>query len=115
MYRQTYADVVSDSTIDARAIERRALSRAVTLLKQAENSAPHSAEERKAIEFTTQLWSIFISDLARPDNDLPSKLKAQLTSVGLGIMSEAQRITLGLSRDLPSLAEICGIVHDGLA
>ena len=59
--------------------------------------------------------AIFISDLARPDNDLPSKLKAQLTSVGLGIMSEAQRITLGLSRDLPSLAEICGIVHDGLA
>lgn len=115
MYRQSYADVTIDSPADARAIERRALDRAVTLLKQAEDGVPGSPEERQALEFTTQLWSIFVRDLARPDNDLPDGLKAQLSSVGVGVMKEAQRISLGLSRDLASLADICGIIRDGLA
>lgn len=115
MYRQSYADVTIDSPADARAIERRALNRAVSLLKQAEGMGPNSLEERQALAFTTQLWSIFVKDLARPDNDLPAGLKAQLTGVGLGVMKEAQRISLGLSRDLASLADICGIIRDGLA
>ncbi len=115
MYRQSYADVVSDSPADARSVERKALTRAIALLRQAETTEPHSGEERRAIEFTTQLWSIFVKDLARPENDLPSALKSQLTSVGLGVLMEAQRISLGLSRDLMSLADICGIVRDGLS
>ena len=40
--------------------------------------------------------------------------RASLMKTGLGILMEGQRIQLGLSRDLAALAEICGIVRDGL-
>ena len=67
------------------------------------------------MEFTSRLWALFIKDLASPGNDLPAPVRASLISIGLGILSEAQRIELGLSRDLAGLADICGIVRDGLA
>jgi flagellar biosynthesis activator protein FlaF len=115
MYRTSYAEVLADSAADARAVERSALDRAISLLERADGAAPHGPEQTKAIEFTTQLWGLFINDLAREDNDLPGKLRAQLMSIGLGVIGEAQRIAQGLSRDFRSLAEICTIVRDALA
>lgn len=115
MYQQAYADTVSDSPTDARAIEWKALNRAVSLLNEAEATDPHSAQASRALGYTTELWGLLIRDLARPDNDLPSLLRTQLMKVGVGIMMETQRITAGVSRDFRSLAEICGIVRDGLA
>lgn len=115
MYQQTYADIVSDCPADARAIEWKALNRAVALLQEAHDTAPHSPQAAKAIEYTTQLWSLFITDLSRPDNDLPSRLRSELVRIGFGVMMETQRITAGLSRDFRSIADICGIVRDGLA
>ena len=115
MYRFSYAEVLSDSPSDARAAERRALDQAVTLLEQAENTPHQSLEEQMALEFTTQAWALFIKDLARPDNDLDPQLRADLMSIGLGVMSESQRIAAGQSRDFLALAEICGIIRDGLA
>ena len=115
MYQRAYADTVSDSPADARAIEWKALNRAVALLEAADATEPYSDQASRAIGYTTELWGLFIRDLARPDNDLPSLLRAHLMKVGVGIMMETQRITAGASRDFRSLAEICGIVRDGLA
>ena len=35
-------------------------------------------------------------------------------SIGLGVMAECRRIALGESRELAALADICGIIRDGL-
>ncbi len=114
MYQNSYAEVLAESSIDARATERQALELAIAKLNRARATAPGSAEELDAIEYTSRLWAAFIKDLASPGNDLPAEARAGLMKTGLGIVVEAQRIQLGLSRDLAALAEICGIVRDGL-
>lgn len=115
MYHVSYAEVLSDSPGDTRSAERDALDHAIALLGEAEHADGSPAKQEEAVAFTNQLWATFIKDLARPDNDLPPKLRADLMSVGLGIMSETQRISYGRSRNFTAIAEICGIVRDGLA
>ena len=114
MYQYSYSEVLEDSVTDARAAERRALDHAADLLLAAQDGAPGCAAEREALAFTSQLWGIFIKSLTSPDNDLPAQLRADLISVGLGIMAEITRIEVGESRDLAALADICGIIRDGL-
>ena len=114
MYQYSYSEILEDSVSDARASERRALDHAVDLLLAAADTAPGSAVEQEALAFTSQLWGIFIKSLTSPDNDLPAQLRADLISVGLGIMAEIARIEVGESRDLAALADICGIIRDGL-
>ena len=114
MYQFSYADILADDADDARARERQALDQAAALLLHAAEGAPGSVEEGKAVDFTTELWAMFIKDLAHPGNAMPDGLRASLMSIGLGVMAECRRVSLGTSRDLASLAEICGIIRDGL-
>ena len=114
MYQSSYAEVLADSTTAARREERRALDHAIHLLHCAKTTAINSIEEQKALSFVTQLWAFFIKNLASEDNDLPAQLRADLMSVGLGVISEVCRIEAGQSRDFDGLADICGIVRDGL-
>ncbi|MCW6508528.1 flagellar biosynthesis regulator FlaF [Lichenifustis flavocetrariae] len=115
MYQYSYSEILADSVTDSRAAERRALDHAVDLLHAAAKGEPHSQQENEALEFVSQLWAIFIKSLSSPDNDLPPELRADLISVGLGVIAEVTRISAGESRDFTSLADICGIIRDGLA
>ncbi len=114
MYQHSYAEILADAATEARTTERQTLDRAIAKLRLAANTEWGSPQECDAIEFLTQLWAAFIKDLANPGNDLPTETRASLMRTGLGILSEAQRIQLGLSRDFEALIEICGIVRDGL-
>ena len=114
MYQYSYADILADDAEDARARERQALDQAVALLAHAAERAAGSAEEARALTFTTELWAFLIKDLAHPGNAMPDILRANLMSIGLGVMAECKRIMLGESRDLLGLADICGIIRDGL-
>ena len=114
MYQFSYADILADDAEDARARERQALDQAVAMLLHAAECAPGSAEEVKALDFTTELWSFFIKDLAHPGNAMPDQLRADLMSIGLGVMAECARIGTRQSRDLAAVADICGIIRDGL-
>lgn len=114
MYQSSYAEILAESASGARADERQALDRAVTLLRRAAGTEPHSAAEREATGYVIQLWGLLVKSLASPDNDLPKPLRGSLISIGLGVMAEANRIDAGQSRDLAGLAEVCGIIRDGL-
>lgn len=114
MYQFSYADILADDADDARARERQALDQAVALLLHAGDSPRGSQEEAKALEFTNDLWAFFIRDLAHPGNAMPDELRASLMSIGLGVMGECRRIACGESRDFAGVAEICGIIRDGL-
>lgn len=114
MYQFSYADILADDADDARARERQALDQAVALLRHAGDGPPGASEEAKALDFTTDLWAFFIRDLAHPGNAMPDELRANLMSIGLGVMAECRRIALGESRDFAAVAEICGIIRDGL-
>ena len=85
MYQYSYSEIIAEGATDARAAERRALDHAIALLGAAVGSRPKSPPEVEALSFTSHMWSILA------------------------------RIDAGQSRDFAALAEICGIIRDGLA
>jgi flagellar protein FlaF len=114
MYQFSYAEVLDDSPKEARDRERRAIERSIELLHAAEAKGAQSREAVESLLFVRRLWGTFIEDLAKPENDLPKPLRADLISVGLWIMSEAEQIRLGKSSNFKGLIEISTEICEGL-
>ena len=114
MYQHSYAEVLEDDQAEARRNEAWALDHASTLLMQAA-ALPHpSIEGIKALHFTRKLWTTFITMLAAPENALPQELRANLISIGIWVLKEADAIRLNTSTNYAGIADICAIVRDGL-
>jgi flagellar protein FlaF len=114
MYQHSYAEVTEDDQAEARRNEAYALDHAVTLLLRAAELNHPSVEGVQALHFTRRLWTTFITELAAPDNGLPQELRANLISIGIWILKEADSIRLNKSRNYAGIADICAIVRDGL-
>jgi len=114
MYRFSYAEILEDASDGCRERERMAFDHAIDLLKAASNSRAGSHESARAIAFVQQLWSVLIDDLISEDNGLPEALRAELTSIGLWIMREADLISQGKSENFAALVDINTIIRDGL-
>jgi flagellar protein FlaF len=114
MYQFSYSEVAEDSPREMRGMERRVLDRAVELLRIARDKGPGSRELVDALFFYRRLWSIFMDDLANPDNELPEELRAGLISIGIWIVKEIELIRSGKANDLTAMIEISEIIRDGL-
>ena len=114
MYQFSYAEMIEDDQRDARSIERQALDRAIGLLAAAEAAGPNSREVIDALYYTRRLWNVFVVELASDENALPVEIRANLISIGIWILKEADAIQLGQSKDCAGIGEICAIVRDGL-
>ena len=114
MYQFSYAEILQDDPQEARLRERGAFEHAIELLKKAEEKDPQSRESIEALFFLRRLWTALIEDLASPENGLPESLRADLISVGLWIMKEADLIRGEKSRNFSGISEICAIIRDGL-
>ena len=114
MYQFSYAEVLDETPKDARARERKAIEHSIELLQRAEQSGARSHEAVEALLFVRRLWSLLIEDLANPENDLPEALRADLISIGLWIMREAELIRLEKSDNVKGLIEISMIIYEGL-
>ncbi len=114
MYQFSYADVQTDSIADARDRERQLLTRASEMLSQARNAGLDSMEAIEALHFTNRVWTSLIEDLGNPDNALPKELRANLISIGLWVMREAEDIRQGRSRNFDGIIEITQIIRDGI-
>ena len=114
MYQFSYAEIVEDSPNQARGHERRAMERAIELLQAAQKKGRRSREAIEALHYLHRLWSVFLEDLASPENDLPEALRADLISIGLWVMTEAEAIRLEKSENFAGLIEISTIIADGL-
>jgi flagellar protein FlaF len=114
MYQFSYAEVLDETPKSAREREREALSRSIELLEAAEKAGPQSRECVEALLFLRKLWSYLIDDLAKPENELPQALRADLISVGLWIMREAEQIRLEQSTNFRGLIEVSTAIRDGL-
>ena len=64
--------------------------------------------------FVRRLWGYLIEDLAKPENDLPQSLRAELISIGLWIMREAEQIRLETSSNFKGIIEVSTAIRDGL-
>ncbi len=114
MYKFYYGEVLDEVPKQARDNERTALERSIELLNIAEQKGPRSVEAVEALHFVRRLWGIFIEDLARADNGLPQKLRADLVSVGLWVMREAEEIRQGRSKDFKGLIDVSRTISEGL-
>jgi flagellar biosynthesis activator protein FlaF len=114
MYRRFYSEVMEDAPGLARANERAVILHSIQLLDRAEKAGPKSNQAVEALFFLRRLWEYLLTDLGNPENQLPAMLRADLISVGIGLLKEAEAIRLGKSSDFASLKEISQTIADGL-
>jgi flagellar protein FlaF len=114
MYQFSYAEVLDEMPAGARERERQAIDRSIELLQAADQAGPQSREAIEALLYARRLWSFFIEDLAKEENDLPRALRADLISIGLWIMREAEQIRLEKSQNFKGLIEVTASIRDGL-
>jgi flagellar biosynthesis activator protein FlaF len=111
----SYETVIEDSGREARSREQRALDHGVSLLKRLQGGDLESPEENEALLYIRRLWAFFVEDLANPRNGLPEALRAELISIGLWIIKEADRIRQDKATDVDELVAINVIIRDALA
>ncbi len=114
MYQFSYAEILEDDQTAARRVEFRALDRAVDLLTRAAAAPDSPREGIEALHFTRQLWMTFVNELVAPENALPDDVRANLISIGIWTLKESEAIRLGTSNNYAGIADVCGIVRDGL-
>jgi flagellar protein FlaF len=115
MYQFSYAEVLEETPQTARQRERHAIEHSIQLLLAAEKAGVRSREAVEALHFVPRLWSVLIEDLAKAENDLPQQLRADLISIGLWIMREAEQIRLEKSDNFKGIIEVSQSICEGLA
>ncbi len=114
MYRSFYNEVMEDDPQLARANERAVILHSIQLLDRAEKAGPKSFQAVEALLFLRRLWEFLLVELGNSENQLPEKLRAQLISVGIGLLKEADAISRGELSDFASLKQISQTIADGL-
>jgi flagellar protein FlaF len=114
MYQFSYAEVLDETPRGARERERHAIDRSIELLEAADKAGPGSREAIEAVLFVRRLWGTLVEDLASPENDLPKNLRADLISIGLWIMREAEQIRIDKSSNFRGIVEVSATIRDGL-
>jgi flagellar biosynthesis activator protein FlaF len=114
MYEFAYNDIIDESPKAMRAQEKMALERVIVLLREAQAAGPGAVQTANALYQLRRLWSVFLEDLANPDNALPERLRAGIISIGIWVNREIDRLRTGVTTDLSPLIEINEIIRDGL-
>ncbi|WP_315925438.1 flagellar biosynthesis regulator FlaF [Mesorhizobium sp. SP-1A] len=114
MYQFSYADIQTDSVADAKDRERQLLSRSIEMLTSASAAGHRSMEAVEALHFTNRLWTNLLDDLGSDENVLPKELRANLISIGLWVLREAEDIRQGRTGNFEGLIEISQIIRDGI-
>lgn len=114
MYQFAYDDIQTDSVTEARDREYQVLSRSIELLDAARQAGKNSQEGVEAIHYLNRVWTALLEDLGSPDNALPKELRANLISIGLWLLREADELRQGRSDNWDGLIEVSAIIRDGM-
>lgn len=109
-----YETVVEDSSHEARARERQALSLGIDRLERLQKGPFSNEDLIESLLYIRRLWAVLIEDLAHPENGFPDKLRADIISIGLWIVKEADRLREERSNDVMPLIEINSLIRDAL-
>ena len=71
-------------------------------------------EAVQAIHFLNRVWTTFVEELGSEENELPQELRANLISIGLWLLREAEEIRQGRSDNFEGLIEVSQIIRDGI-
>ena len=111
---ESYESVVDESGYEARGRERQALSLGIDRLERLQKGRASFEDQVQSLLYVRRLWTIFIEDLAHPENALPEKLRAEIISIGLWVVKEADRLREEKSNDVVQLIEINRLIRDAL-
>jgi flagellar biosynthesis activator protein FlaF len=114
MTLEAYEMVAEDSSGEARARERHVLSAGIDRLERLQNDSFSGEELIEGLLYIRRMWTVFIEDLSHPENGLPEKLRADLISIGLWAVKEADRLRDERSNDVMQLIEINRLIRDAL-
>ena len=114
MTSEAYEAFAEDSNLEARGRERRALSVGIDRLEQLQTGASNRDERIESLLYIRRLWATFIEDLASPENALPDRLRADIISIGLWVLKEADRLLEEKSNDMMQLIDINRLIRDAL-
>ncbi len=114
MYRSSYSEVLESAPQTVRANERAAILHSIRLIESAEKAGAGSREAIEALLFLRRLWEFFLGHVASPESRLPEQLRADLISIGISLLNEADRIKRGEAKEFRALKEISQTVADGL-
>ena len=114
MYQFSYADIQTDSVADAKDRERQLLTRSIDMLIAARAVGSDSMEAIEALHFMNRVWTSFMEDLGSQENALPRELRANLISIGLWLLREAEDVRQGRSDNFDGLIEVSQIIRDGI-
>ena len=115
MYQFSYADIQTDSVADAKDRERQLLTRSIDLLDRGARKRPRldARRSRRSISSTASgPRSSRIS--AAPTTSCPKELRANLISIGLWLLREAEEVRQGRSDNFEGLIEVSQIIRDGI-
>jgi flagellar protein FlaF len=115
MYRYSYVEILEDASETTRAREQMAFDHALELLAKAEQYGAGSPQAREALHYVQKLWNFLIENLVDPSNALADGLRADLISIGIWVIREADRILREPSGTLAGLIEVNKNMRDGLA
>jgi flagellar protein FlaF len=107
--------MIEDSGREARDREQQALNHGIGLLKRLQVGELSPPEAVEALLYIRRLWAFFVQDLASARNGLPEKLRADLISIGLWSIREADRIRENKTTDVDDLLEINLVIRNSLA
>jgi flagellar biosynthesis activator protein FlaF len=114
LYKISYADVQADSQADSKEREREIMDRSIELLSDARAKGAGTFAAVEAVHYTVRIWTAFLEDLARDDNQLTKELRANLISIGIWILRECDAIRQGQTKSFDRLIEISQIIRGGL-
>src|SRR5205085_1335533 len=83
---EAYETVADESGYEARCRERQALSLGIDRLERLQKGRCSFEDLVASLLYVRRLWTIFIEDLAHPENGLPEKLRADIISIGLWVV-----------------------------
>ena len=84
---ETYRNM-QKTTLSGRDLEAEILSKAALKLKYCQNNWDDPEREEKleeALKLNQKIWTLFQSELAKPENPLPKKLKEDLLNLSMFI------------------------------
>lgn len=114
MYNLSYAEVMDDLCSDDRLNEHEAMCIVIAKLTEAQEKGARSAEAIDALFYTRRVWGYFMEHLADDANQLPEEMRANLISVGIWVLKEAESLRSWEKDDFSDIIEINSIIRDSL-
>ncbi|WP_299812763.1 flagellar biosynthesis regulator FlaF [uncultured Roseibium sp.] len=114
MYNLSYAEVMDDLCSDQRLNEHEAMTIVIEKLNSASELGIRSPEAVEALFYTRRLWSYFLEQLADDGNELPVETRANLISIGIWVLKEAEALRQWQQEDFADIIQINSIIRDSL-